>query len=1292
MHDSHPHSTVSRLCLPDQSRVARLISRVRVMSSASLCSLEEVGGSVFDESGSSFASASGSPAASSPSTPSMEAAANGPLTGPWGSRIGAHGSNTGPTGSASAHHSAHHTPHDSLDLTSMSHSLPTSRGRLSSVGSAGSLLAASGGFLDDALFHDDDIFALSEAPRTKLSSSVSANVSVNPALTHSHTTNNLRAAPTWTPSPTDWPRSGTTAIPIHPTSRPRACSHALPSALAASPASATPPPPSSSIPTPSPSPTPSPAAAAAAATSSSLNVAVAKPPRRSWSLIEHGRRLWGGSKKDKSKDASAGPPPPAPSVPAMDPALATGWPAAARAPHPREEDGPRGRARSLSFTVSPLSSAVDPIRTFLSCSALPSAKRADVQRVYDHLRALDAAIESHKALLTRLWTRRRQVLGTLDATATRLASCMHAMKLAALQELRAVQQDLFDQDEAMLRHACIILKERQAAARADAEEMRETLIAVAQVITEHSVGGSKGRRLAAAVTPMLVGCPPASLLGVAAEGAALQAAALAHPLIASAAREHRNLVVRLDACKARYLAATRATEVEELAPRRQRYQRVVRAMVQAQAQSTPAPATPEPGAENDTTPPPMSHAAVRDVELDFARLLLDERTSEGRAVLQLVMQLDQLLVKREAVVAATAAAATAAAIVDTTDTDTLTAEVTASTTPDEAATITPSPQVDAADHLDSMVQSPEAVESNSSAESVVSAAALHETDSPLALNSTGYDLLGTLLVRLESSLVHDAALPQSHRGALRVLLQRVIFPRVWHVVTRLGYEPEDARCLPELPLAYTTGGGEDAITASLSPSPSPSPLPVPPPTLDEDEMSHRERVLDAQLAWLRRIPPADFGVPDMFLRSATPAPVATPRTSFSLASAPGTPLRAPPTHKPSLPPAASPSPSPTPSPLPPPTLALALASPPVVSAPTPASSPLVSLSSTPLRAVVDLFEELGGLSAPSDMVACLLAASKAIYTAAARASDLAAKEKHARGEPMKPKKAEALGADSFFPLFLTAMVHASVPAWLHRLKLMHRYALTAEECMAEPAYYLTTLEAALIFVQQATPAAIRESAERARNSDQEEKNRKMAEADMARSENNGAANDMTALPANEKSPRLLEGGIDTKPDPNTLGAFSTPHPTSKEDDECDPHRALSPIEETMGIPGVMGRTFHAKNLFDDDEDPHNSQHDNKDEQGTDKSGLDAGSTSLVTPVPVVALRNTPPDAALFSSSSSPVNSEASLISPVATNMPTGAPSPTLQWTSVKHAPGAHPLFAEHFTSPSRRRTIDANDL
>jgi len=323
-----------------------------------------------------------------------------------------------------------------------------------------------------------------------------------------------------------------------------------------------------------------------------------------------------------------------------------------------------------------------------------------------------------------------------------------------------------------------------------------------------------------------------------------------------------------------------------------------------------------------------------------------------------------------------------------------------------------------------------------------------------------YNLISSFLSQLEHSCARDYAVPASQRGILRVLVQRALFPRLWHLLLSLGYEEEDLRALAPLPMTppqqhgaegheHEHGHEDHDDDDDDDEQRTPTALPT---------MAEREKHLDAQLAWLRLVSPLDLGIPPNFCKPPPPAPatpsgLASPRGSFI---APGTPGRAPPNYKPAAPPSLM-SPAATRN---------DVLSPSGSSATARSTSVPYYLKSS-YRAVSDFLEELGQLFAPADMLAALLAASKRIYVDAKSYTDVHASRKAGAGG--KPPKSEALGADSFFPIFLYALLQSSVPAWLHRLKAMQRFALSEADCMAEPAYYLVTLEAALHFVLSATP-------------------------------------------------------------------------------------------------------------------------------------------------------------------------------------------------------------------------------
>ena len=818
----------------------------------------------------------------------------------------------------------------------------------------------------------------------------------------------------------------------------------------------------------------------------------AMPPGRSWSLIEHGKRYLtdpsSGSdsatsmlqpveeqrrrslvatpsgRGSFSSTAAAGTPLGASDV------VASSWSGGGvthislpvNLASANAEARTRGRSHSsassaLTAHVQAVAAATPPVtpaRLLQSSALVPSATKSSLTKLEEYVRELGRVVEEYKQLLVRLGSRKRQVLGTLSASMSRLSSWMQVGKLEVLQELMTLQDEVFLKEETMLQKACIILKERAATLSGEQEEILEQLVHLVGVLqAEIDKAGKKGKlsKEHKALQASFASYPPKSLMDSIAISP--KQFAQSHALLRPHSDEHRALTARLEACKARYLAVARATDLEELVDRKTRMQRVVAALehkcteharrnappippaaaAPAAATAAPAPVSPD----LSVSPSQLDYSPARDIELEYAKLVLDERTKEGRAVAKFVGELEAAVSAKDAATPSSSTGATPPNEINTT------AAGSAGAT-QSARAVVPVPP-----------------------DAATAAAAANPAAALAAVSSSCYDSLGSFLSRLEASIVRDYAVPPTQKPYVRLLNQRTIFPRIWPLLLALGYEEEDLRCLPPLPAPTTKDTG-----TAVAPSADSSQLTL--PSASSSDMSARELQLQSQLDWLRQVSPAELGIPPTFLKpTAKPFPsVASPKPFVSAAAAasptakggaamPATPTnRAPPSYKPTLP-------------------------------------PVSSFASRSYTSVIELLEELGQLSAPSDMVGCLMAASKAIYKVARGYVEqhvALVKAASAHGGGGKVPKSEALGADSFFPLFLYVLVQSSVRHWLHRLKVMQRFALDESSAMAEPAYYLTTLEAALIFVAQATPQNINPNNPQAIEEEEGRRRRKSSEA------------------------------------------------------------------------------------------------------------------------------------------------------------------------------------------------------
>jgi len=314
------------------------------------------------------------------------------------------------------------------------------------------------------------------------------------------------------------------------------------------------------------------------------------------------------------------------------------------------------------------------------------------------------------------------------------------------------------------------------------------------------------------------------------------------------------------------------------------------------------------------------------------------------------------------------------------------------------------------------------------------------------------------------------------RLLIRRLIQRILFPRLWKALMRLGFEPDDATHIENIMTQKDeeeeeddvddgsdggnhndsdcdrdTDDGEDMdgeanhddhacsdhdVDGIALASVESSVASIPTSTIHGSssancwcDMSFVEQHLDRKLRWLRSVEPSELGIPPRFLR---------PQHHQQQQ------------HQ------------------------------------TPTHTRILSY-----RTVIDSLEEMGQLTSPADMLACLLLASKQIYTVAQEYIQTHAAVDDATSTS---SKVEALGADSFFPIFLYVLIHASVPNWFHRLKLMQRFGAGTgnaggsdthdDESASEQFYYCTTLEAALIFILKANTRNINPNQQQTRTTKQ----------------------------------------------------------------------------------------------------------------------------------------------------------------------------------------------------------------
>jgi hypothetical protein len=122
-------------------------------------------------------------------------------------------------------------------------------------------------------------------------------------------------------------------------------------------------------------------------------------------------------------------------------------------------------------------------------------------------------------------------------------------------------------------------------------------------------------------------------------------------------------------------------------------------------------------------------------------------------------------------------------------------------------------------------------------------------------------------------------------------------------------------------------------------------------------------------------------------------------------------------------------------------------------------SPTDSAADHPYSACVSVLEDMMQILVPSDLLLALIACIKLIYTRA----NLLAKAHYGRDK----KKKHDLGADSFFPIFLFALIHARMPDIVGRLKIVEYYAAQSMK-HGEEGYYLATLQSAVSYVTNET--------------------------------------------------------------------------------------------------------------------------------------------------------------------------------------------------------------------------------